>query len=38
MFRQDRPVSTRKAEQKDRKDPKKSHQPDLPVTGPGMCY
>ena len=35
MFRQARPTSTRKQEEKDRKDPTKSHRPDLPVTGQG---
>ncbi|CAG5122060.1 unnamed protein product [Candidula unifasciata] len=35
MFRQGRPTSTRKQEEKVRKDPVKSHRPDLPVIGPG---
>lgn len=36
MFRESRPTSTRKQEEKLRKDPVKSHRPDLPVHGPGM--
>ncbi|XP_074640598.1 WD repeat-containing protein 70-like [Tubulanus polymorphus] len=36
MFRKDRPKSTRKHEEKNRKDPIKSHRPDLPVSGPGV--
>ncbi|CAL1545223.1 unnamed protein product [Lymnaea stagnalis] len=35
MFRQGRPTSTRKFEERVRKDPVKSHRPDLPVSGPG---
>merc|ERR1712150_466307 len=36
MFRQNlRPTTTKKQEEKDRKDPMKSHRPDLPVSGPG---
>ncbi|PVD23599.1 hypothetical protein C0Q70_16871 [Pomacea canaliculata] len=35
MFRESRPTSTRKQEEKLRKDPVKSHRPDLPVHGPG---
>ncbi|XP_055886260.1 WD repeat-containing protein 70-like isoform X1 [Biomphalaria glabrata] len=35
MFRQGRPTSTRKFDEKVRKDPVKSHRPDLPVSGPG---
>merc|ERR1712154_711137 len=35
MFRQVRPTSTRKAEERVRKDPVKSHRPDLPIHGPG---
>lgn len=35
MFREGRPTSTRKQEEKVRKDPVKSHRPDLPVYGPG---
>ncbi|XP_076441485.1 LOW QUALITY PROTEIN: WD repeat-containing protein 70-like [Babylonia areolata] len=35
MFREGRPTSTRKLEEKVRKDPVKTHRPDLPVTGPG---
>lgn len=36
MFRVDRPRSTKKQLEKDRKDPLKSKRPDLPVTGPGQ--
>ncbi|GBM50678.1 WD repeat-containing protein 70 [Araneus ventricosus] len=36
MFRVDRPKSTKKQMEKDRKDPLKSQRPDLPVTGPGQ--
>lgn len=36
MFRVDRPRSTKKQMEKDRKDPVKSQRPDLPVTGPGQ--
>ncbi|XP_015904057.1 WD repeat-containing protein 70 [Parasteatoda tepidariorum] len=36
MFRVDRPRSTKKQMEKDRKDPLKSQRPDLPVTGPGQ--
>ncbi|KAK2177011.1 hypothetical protein NP493_624g01057 [Ridgeia piscesae] len=35
MFRVDRPSSTRKQEEKARKDPVQSHRPELPVSGPG---
>ena len=35
MFRERRQTSTRKQEEKARKDPVKSHRPDLPVHGPG---
>ncbi|XP_060086401.1 WD repeat-containing protein 70-like [Ylistrum balloti] len=35
MFREGRPTSTRKAEERVRKDPVKSRRPDLPITGPG---
>ena len=35
MFREGRQTSTRKQEEKARKDPVKSHRPDLPVHGPG---
>ncbi|XP_067677525.1 WD repeat-containing protein 70-like [Haliotis asinina] len=35
MFRQGKPTSTRKQEEKVRKDPLKSRRPDLPVSGPG---
>jgi len=35
MFRQGRPTSTKKAEERVRKDPIASHRPDLPITGPG---
>merc|ERR1712004_659942 len=35
MFRKDRPTSTRVKEEKARKDPVKSHQPELPITGKG---
>lgn len=35
MFRQQRETSTKKQEEKARKDPTKSHRPDLPVYGPG---
>jgi len=34
IFREQRETSTRKKEEKARKDPVKSHRPDLPVTGP----
>ncbi|XP_013785489.1 WD repeat-containing protein 70-like [Limulus polyphemus] len=36
MFRQDRPRSTKKQLEKDRKDPMISKQPELPITGPGQ--
>ncbi|XP_035227967.1 WD repeat-containing protein 70-like [Stegodyphus dumicola] len=36
MFRVDKPRSTKKQMEKDRKDPVKSQRPDLPVTGPGQ--
>ncbi|GIY35820.1 WD repeat-containing protein 70 [Caerostris darwini] len=36
MFRIDRPKSTKKQMEKDRKDPLRSQRPDLPVTGPGQ--
>jgi len=35
MFRKERPTSTRKYEEKLRKDPVKSQRPDLPIYGPG---
>ncbi|KAL4237104.1 WD repeat-containing protein 70 [Mactra antiquata] len=35
MFRQQRESSTKKQEERARKDPVKSHRPDLPVYGPG---
>ena len=35
MFKEERHKSTRKLEEKDRKDPVKSHQPDLPLTKSG---
>lgn len=35
MFRQGRPTSTKKFEERIRKDPVKSHRPDLPIAGPG---
>ncbi|VDI40011.1 Hypothetical predicted protein [Mytilus galloprovincialis] len=35
MFREARPTSTRKFEERQRKDPLKSRRPDLPITGPG---
>ncbi|XP_070195487.1 WD repeat-containing protein 70-like isoform X2 [Littorina saxatilis] len=35
MFREGRPTSTRKQEERVRKDPIKSHRPDLPMYGPG---
>jgi len=35
MFRKAKPSSTRRAEEKDRKDPIKSHRPELPLDGPG---
>ncbi|KAH9523438.1 WD repeat-containing protein 70 [Bulinus truncatus] len=35
MFRLGRPSSTRKMDEKVRKDPVRSHRPDLPVSGPG---
>lgn len=35
MFREGRPISTRKQEEKVRKDPLKTRRPDLPVSGPG---
>lgn len=36
LFREDRPRSSKKRLEKDRKDPLKSRRPDLPVTGPGQ--
>ena len=38
MFREGRQTSTRKQEEKARKDPVKSHRPDLPVHGPGTYF
>ena len=35
MFKQNKPTSTKRKEEKERKDPVKSHRPDLPVSGPG---
>jgi hypothetical protein len=35
MFREARPTSTKKYEEKVRKDPVKSRRPDLPINGPG---
>ncbi|ELT90276.1 hypothetical protein CAPTEDRAFT_205054 [Capitella teleta] len=35
IFRENKPSSTRRQEEKARKDPKKSRRPDLPVSGPG---
>ncbi|KAK2155022.1 hypothetical protein LSH36_251g04039 [Paralvinella palmiformis] len=35
MFRQTKPSSTRRQEEKARKDPVKSHRPELPMSGPG---
>jgi hypothetical protein len=35
MFRQARPTSTRKHEERLRNDPVKSHRPELPISGPG---
>lgn len=35
MFRQNRETSTKKQEEKARRDPVKSHRPDLPIYGPG---
>ena len=35
MFREKRFRSKKKVKEADRKDPVKSHRPDLPVTGPG---
>ena len=35
MFRQNRESSTKKQDEKARKDPVKSHRPDLPIYGPG---
>ncbi|RUS84256.1 hypothetical protein EGW08_008008 [Elysia chlorotica] len=35
MFRQGKPTSTKKFEERIRKDPVKSHRPDLPIAGPG---
>jgi len=36
MFRQQRESSTKKQDERARRDPVKSHRPDLPVYGPGM--
>ncbi|XP_064625112.1 WD repeat-containing protein 70-like [Lineus longissimus] len=36
MFREEKPRSTRKQDEKSRKDPIKSKRPDLPVSGPGV--
>ena len=38
MFREKRYKSKKKVKESDRKDPVKSHRPDLPVTGPGEFY
>ena len=35
MFRQGRETSTKKQEERARRDPVKSHRPDLPIYGPG---
>ena len=37
MFREKRYKTKKKVKEADRKDPLKSHRPDLPVTGPGEC-
>lgn len=37
MFREKRYKPKKKVKEADRKDPLKSHRPDLPVTGPGEC-
>ena len=37
MFREKRFKNKKKVKEADRKDPVKSHRPDLPVTGPGEC-
>lgn len=36
MFRTQRPMTAKKREEKERKDPVKSNRPDLPVNGPGQ--
>lgn len=36
MFRKNKPMSTRKQEEKARQDPIQSHRPDLPMAGPGQ--
>ena len=38
MFREKRFKNKKKVKEADRKDPVKSHRPDLPVTGPGECF
>lgn len=38
MFREARQRSTRKQLEKDRLDPKKSHKPEPPVSGPGKMF
>ena len=38
MFRKNKPMSTRKQEEKARQDPVQSHRPELPMAGPGMFY
>lgn len=38
MFREKRFRSKKKVKEADRKDPVKSHRPDLPVTGPGEWF
>ena len=35
MYRESRPTSTRKIDEKNRKNPVTSKRPDLPITGPG---
>lgn len=35
MFKKDRPLGSKKREEKERKDPVKSHRPDMPIAGPG---
>jgi hypothetical protein len=35
MFRLEKQMGTKKREEKDRKNPIKSHRPDMPIAGPG---
>ena len=38
MYREGRPVGTKRREEKDRADPLKSRKPEIPQTGPGKLH